>query len=75
MDEAIEQLKEKLDENDEINVADTEFIGNGDETPEEDEKGKYFVISLESISMKEHGGSGTIGKYKVYENGDYELAY
>ncbi|SIS57151.1 hypothetical protein [Salimicrobium salexigens] len=54
---------------------DTEFIGNGDGTGKTDAKGKYYVISLESKSMKKDGGSGTVGKYKVYEYGEYELAY
>jgi len=29
---------------------------------------------LESKALKENGGSGAVGKYKVYQNGDYELA-
>ncbi|MDY0406761.1 hypothetical protein P5G51_016605 [Virgibacillus sp. 179-BFC.A HS] len=74
MDDAIAFLKKELDERDEINIADTEFIPN-DDSPKTDDKGTYYVVSLDSISMKESGGSGTIGKYKVYENGEYELAY
>jgi len=74
MDEAVEHLKVKLDENDEVNINDTDFIPS-DDSPKTDEKGTHYIISLESKSLKENGGSGTVGKYKVYQNGDYELAY
>ncbi|GAB4074157.1 hypothetical protein GCM10028778_16600 [Barrientosiimonas marina] len=74
MAEAIDHLKTKLDENDEVNMSDTEFIPD-DRSPKTDKKGKYYIISLVSKSMREEGGSGTVGKYNVYQNGDYEMAY
>src|SRR5690625_213499 len=74
MDEAVEHRKEELGASDEVNINDTEFIPN-DESPKTDDKGTYYIISLESKSLKEKGGSGSVGIYNVYENGEYELAY
>lgn len=75
MDEAIRHLKNVLKENEEVNIEDTEFIGGDGDSYKTDEKGKYFEIILKSKSLQQDGGSGTIGIYKVYEDGEYELAY
>jgi hypothetical protein len=40
-----------------------------------DKKGSYYMIKLTSKSLQKKGGSGTVGLYKVYTNGTYELAY
>ncbi|MDN3955186.1 hypothetical protein [Sporolactobacillus laevolacticus] len=40
-----------------------------------DKKGSYYMIKLTSKSLRKKGGSGTVGLYKVYTNGTYELAY
>ncbi|MCO7124379.1 hypothetical protein NIE88_01100 [Sporolactobacillus shoreicorticis] len=39
-----------------------------------DKKGSYYMIKLISKSLRKNGGSGTVGLYKVYKNGIYELA-
>lgn len=75
MNEAIKHLENVLKENDEVNMEDTEFIGGDGDSYKTDEKGKYYEIILKSKSMQQGGGSGTIGIYKVYEDGKYELAY
>ncbi|WP_100487071.1 hypothetical protein [Sporolactobacillus pectinivorans] len=38
-----------------------------------DKRGAYYTIGLVSKSMREQGGSGTLGLYKVYQNGVYVL--
>lgn len=73
MNEAIKHLENVLKENDEVNIEDTEFIGG--DSFKTDGKGNYYEIILKSKSMQQGGGSGTIGIYKVYEDGKYELAY
>lgn len=40
-----------------------------------DANGSYYTATLDSKAFKEAGGSGTVGKYKVYQYGEYELAY
>ncbi|MEN1966699.1 hypothetical protein WMZ97_01370 [Lentibacillus sp. N15] len=74
MDDAIEYLQEQLDAKGEVDLEDTEFLPS-DDSAASDDKGSYYTISLVSKSMQEGGGSGTVGKYKVYQNGEYEMAY
>lgn len=40
-----------------------------------DKKGSYYTIKLTSKSMQNKGGTGTVGLYKVYQDGTYKLAY
>ncbi|SDL96414.1 hypothetical protein [Sediminibacillus halophilus] len=39
----------------------------------EDEAGSYYTITLTSKAIEQDGGSGTVGVYKVYQNGEYEM--
>lgn len=68
-DEAAEYLKQQIDEGNNDDIA---FGDMGGEV-ESDDKGSYYTIELVSKSMRESGGSGTVGHYKVYQNGDYEM--
>jgi len=74
MAQAVAYLKKALAAKGEINVSDTEFIPN-EPYPQADQEGIFYVVSLVSISLKKQGGTGTVGKYKVYQNGYYVLAY
>ncbi|WP_413517164.1 hypothetical protein [Carnobacterium maltaromaticum] len=51
--------------------------GSGEENSvtelEKDDKGDFYTIRLVSLELKNNGGSGTIGRYKVYLDGNYEL--
>lgn len=51
--------------------------GSGEENSvtelEKDYKGDFYTIRLVSLELKNNGGSGTIGRYKVYLDGNYEL--
>ncbi|MEG1044879.1 hypothetical protein, partial [Carnobacterium sp.] len=51
--------------------------GSGEENSvtelEKDDKGDFYTIRLVSLELKNNGGSGTIGRYKVYLDGKYEL--
>lgn len=51
--------------------------GSGEENSvtelEKDDKGDFYMIRLVSLELKNNGGSGTIGRYKVYLDGNYEL--
>ncbi|AIF45710.1 hypothetical protein [Virgibacillus sp. SK37] len=40
-----------------------------------DEAGAYYRVELTSKSMQKNGGSGTVGLYKVYEDGNYESQF
>lgn len=40
-----------------------------------DSEGAYYMIRLVSQSMRAQGGTGTIGVYKVYQNGVYKLIH
>lgn len=40
-----------------------------------DESGAYYRVELISKSMQKNGGSGTVGLYKVYQNGNYESQF
>lgn len=67
--EAIDYLRKELDmENNE----DVIFDDMGD-ILEEDSYGSYYQIVLYSKEIKADGGSGTIGVYKVYQDGKYEF--
>ncbi|MBP3951802.1 hypothetical protein [Bacillus suaedae] len=67
-EDAIALLKKELDleDNDDILFDDTGGI------LQEDETGSYYQIILISKSMKAAGGSGTVGVYRVYQDGHYE---
>lgn len=70
IDEAINYLKNELDQANEVNINDTEFIQDESEDNED-----FYTITLVSKELQKNGGSGTIGKYKVYADGEYELVY
>lgn len=66
--EATEYLLGELDAEDDIR-------GSGEEQVTEmeiDERGRFYTIRLVSLSMVKAGGSGTIGRFKVYVDGFYE---
>ncbi|WP_085521991.1 hypothetical protein [Tuberibacillus sp. Marseille-P3662] len=64
---AIEYLRRQLemDNNDDIAFNN---IGGALKT---DKTGSYYTIKLISKSIRENGGSGTVGIYKVYQDGTY----
>lgn len=68
-DKAIDHLKQQLNNSDDI-----EYVALTD-TPKTDEAGAYYEIKLMSKSIIKQGGSGTVGIYKVYQDGTYKLAY
>ncbi len=70
IDDAINHLKNELDQANEVNINDTEFIQD-----ESEDNKDFYTITLVSKVLQKNGGSGTIGKYKVYSDGKYELAY
>ncbi|MGG1686519.1 hypothetical protein [Pseudalkalibacillus sp. NRS-1564] len=70
---AVDYLKRELeaDETQNIDFADIVFREMG--PIQTDDGGPYYTVQLTSKSLKEKGGSGTVGLYKVYEDGTYEL--
>lgn len=63
--EAIKLLKEQL-------KTDNNDVGFAVLGPlKEDEEGRYYLIKLRSASLAQNGGSGTIGLYKVYQDGHF----
>ncbi|MGX1263125.1 hypothetical protein RKD55_000929 [Rossellomorea marisflavi] len=66
---AIEFLK------DELNVAsDGDIqIDEGDGKPETDDKGTYYTLHLISKTLKDEGGTGEVGSFRIYEDGRYEM--
>ncbi|TCP21701.1 uncharacterized protein DUF4309 [Scopulibacillus darangshiensis] len=40
-----------------------------------DKSGSYYTIKLTSRSMQKKGGTGTVGLYKVYQDGAYKSEY
>ncbi|MEN2768611.1 hypothetical protein [Ornithinibacillus xuwenensis] len=66
---AIEYLKRQLQMEDNEDI---EFNDMGGEL-KTDDNGSYYTIVLTSKSMRESGGSGTVGLYKVYEDGEYMI--
>jgi flagellar biosynthesis GTPase FlhF len=70
---AIEYLKNQLkSKNQKMNLNDLEFDDMGGKI-QNDEKGQYYSIKMTSKSLQEDGGSGTVGIYKVYQDGTYKL--
>ncbi|TGB02478.1 hypothetical protein [Halobacillus salinus] len=67
--EAIDYLAKELDKSDNEDIVFDDLGG----TTETDRQGTYYTIQLSSKSLQEDGGSGTVGVYKVYENGDYVM--
>ncbi|WP_079478072.1 hypothetical protein [Halobacillus salinus] len=67
--EAIDYLAKELDKAGNEDIVFDDLGG----TTETDQQGTYYTIQLFSKSLQEDGGSGTVGVYKVYENGDYEI--
>lgn len=57
----------KMDNNEDIVFSD---MGGDLET---DKTGSYYTIKLTSKSMQKKGGTGTVGLYKVYQDGTYKL--
>lgn len=57
----------KMDHNDDIVFSD---MGGDLKT---DKTGSYYTIKLTSKSLQNNGGTGTVGLYKVYQNGTYTL--
>ncbi|GEK59837.1 hypothetical protein CHL76_14115 [Marinococcus halophilus] len=41
----------------------------------EDEQGAYYTVQLTSKALSEAGGTGTVDRFKVYQNGDYISVY
>ncbi|WP_283152726.1 hypothetical protein [Guptibacillus hwajinpoensis] len=70
---AVDYLKRELeaDETQNIDFEDIVFREMG--PIQTDDGGSYYTVQLTSKSLKEKGGSGTVGLYKVYEDGTYEL--
>gem|GEM_PF-3829863 len=66
---AIEFLK------DELNVASDGdiLIDEGDGKPQTDEKGTYYTLHLISQTLKDEGGTGEVGAFRIYEDGRYEM--
>ncbi|GGH86527.1 hypothetical protein JOD43_003565 [Pullulanibacillus pueri] len=65
--EAITYLKRQLKLDDTISYSN---IGGELET---DKKGPYYKIKVVDTSVRQQGGSGTLGLYKVYQSGSYSL--
>lgn len=68
--EAIQVLKNHLKEG---NDADIQFDPL-DEQKKKDSMGFYYLIREESKELLEKGGSGTVGIYRVYDDGSYHLS-
>ena len=66
-EKAIQYLKQQLPEG-----KDNDISFGVDETLATDEDGSYYAIQLVSISNRVSGKTGTLGYYKVYQNGTYK---
>ncbi|WP_018665417.1 hypothetical protein [Heyndrickxia acidiproducens] len=67
-DAAIKYLKGKIEEESNRDILFDDMGG----TLSTDEKGSYYTVTLYSKSLRQAGGSGTVGIYKVYQNGTYK---
>ncbi|WP_070119334.1 hypothetical protein [Bacillus marinisedimentorum] len=67
-EEAVQRLKQQLPEG-----KDKDVSFGADETIRTDDNGSYYVVQLVSISTRASGKTGTLGYYKVYQDGTYEL--
>ncbi|WP_410799224.1 hypothetical protein [Lysinibacillus telephonicus] len=70
-DDAINYLRKELDMEDAEDV----LFDAGGAYLKTDEHGSYYTIVLSSKTWKGGGGSGTLERYRVYEDGKYELDY
>ncbi|KZE53281.1 hypothetical protein [Rossellomorea marisflavi] len=66
---AIEFLKDELNVASEGDIQ----IDDGDGKPKTDEKGTYYILHLISKTLKEEGGTGEVGSFRIYEDGRYEM--
>lgn len=66
---AIEYLSHELDLDNNDDIAFSDMGGD----LKKDKAGSYYTIKLTSKSMQEEGGTGTVGLYKVYQDGTYKL--
>ncbi len=66
-EKAIEYLKRQLPEG-----KDDDVSFGVDETLESDDNGTYYTIQLVSVSTRVSGKTGTLGYYKVYQDGTYK---
>ncbi|WP_449536405.1 hypothetical protein [Ferdinandcohnia sp. Marseille-Q9671] len=66
-EEAIEHLKQQLPAG-----KDDDVSFGVDETLASDDNGSYYTIQLVSISTRVSGKTGTLGYYKVYQDGTYQ---
>lgn len=66
--EAISYLRHqlKMEHNNDISFGEMDGLAT-------DKRGAYYTIKLVDVSVRGQGGSGTIGRYKVYQNGAYVL--
>lgn len=69
-DEAINLVIERFDYYD-----DDFLIDSTGGPPEKDENGTYYYVSVKSESAIANGGTGSVGIYRVYENGTVIDAY
>ncbi|MFF2449732.1 hypothetical protein ACFVSW_22055 [Neobacillus sp. NPDC058068] len=67
-EEAVQYLKQHLKEG-----TDDDVSFGVDETLRTDDNGTYYTIQLVSISTRVSGKTGTLGYYKVYQDGTYKL--
>ncbi|MCA1318299.1 hypothetical protein LC085_00120 [Bacillus tianshenii] len=65
--DAIEYLKHVLELEDNGDIVFDDMGG----TLETDDSGSFYTIKLVSKELQKNGGSGTVGVYKVYEDGTY----
>ncbi|MDZ5783109.1 hypothetical protein [Marinococcus luteus] len=68
-EEAIETVKQNEDIGEDIRFDDL----GGD--LQEDGQGAYYTVQLTSQELSEAGGTGTVGRFKVYQNGEYTSVY
>lgn len=68
-EEAIETVKQNEDFGEDIRFDDL-----GGEL-QEDGQGSYYTVQLTSKELAEAGGTGTVDRFKVYQNGEYTSVY
>lgn len=70
-EDAIQYLRKELNMEDNEDIVFDDMGGS----LESDSYGAYYKITLYSKELQKSGGSGTLEKYKVYQDGKYELDY
>lgn len=70
---AVDYLKSELEADKTQNIDFEDIVFREMGPIQTDDGGSYYTVQLTSQSLKEKGGSGTVGLYKVYEDGAYEL--